>query len=104
MDESNVLVKALELLNKNGVYHSSWIRPTAKLLVPKTKNQFRLLDGAESEYWNDYIMHGKKATIYDDNLNFRDTEAVFTLKGDSLAMITEYNFNKTDSLDFYFFG
>ena len=32
LDESNVHVKTLELMRKQGVYHSSLIRPIAKLL------------------------------------------------------------------------
>ena len=34
LDESNVHVKALEFLNKNGVINSSLITPIARLLVP----------------------------------------------------------------------
>ena len=44
-------------------------------------------------------MHGEKVTIYDDKLLFRDTGVVFTLNGDILSMITNYDFSKTDSTD-----
>ena len=53
LGESNNYVKTLELMNKNDVIHSSFIRPIAKLLVPKNKNQFRLLDDPDSDIWND---------------------------------------------------
>ena len=58
-------------------------------------------------------MHGEKVTIYDDKLHFRDTGVVFTLKGDALSMIIDYDFNKIDApnakrivyfLDELFFG
>ena len=39
-------------MKKNGVLHSSLIRPIAKLLVPKSKSQFRLLDDPDSDNWN----------------------------------------------------
>ena len=42
LDHSIVHIKALELMNKNGVIHSSLIRPIGKLLVPTNKSQFRL--------------------------------------------------------------
>ena len=44
-------------------------------------------------------MNGEKVTLYDDKVLFRDTGVVFTLKGDVLSMITDYDFNKTHSLD-----
>ena len=44
---------------KKEVFHSSLIRPIAKLLVPK-KSQFRLLDDSESDNWNGYIMPREK--------------------------------------------
>ena len=40
LDERNFHVKALELLNENGVIHSSLIRPIEKLLVPTNKSQY----------------------------------------------------------------
>ena len=64
-------------MNKNEVIHSSLIRPIAKLLVPKNKSQFRLLDDSDSDNWNDYKMNGENFTIYDDKLLFRDTGVVF---------------------------
>ena len=44
-------------------------------------------------------MNGEKVTLYDYKLLFRDTVVVFTLKGDILSMITEYDFAKTESPD-----
>ena len=75
------------------------IRPVAKRLIPKNKNQFRLLDDPDSDNWNAYKMNGEKNTLYDDKLLFRDTSVLFTLKGGILSMITDYNFIKPESLD-----
>ena len=50
-------------MKKNEVIHSSLIRPIAKLLVPKNKNQFRLLDDPDSDKWDKYILHGKSYNI-----------------------------------------
>ena len=79
MDESNVQAKALELMNKNGVIDPRLIRQLAKLLIPKNKSQFKLVDDPDSENWKDFKMNGEKVTIYDDKLLFRDTRVVFTL-------------------------
>ena len=35
-------------MNKNETIHPSLIRPIAKLLVPKNKSQFRLIDDPDS--------------------------------------------------------
>ena len=45
------------------------------------------------------MMHREKVTIYDDKLLFRDTGVVFTLKGDILSLINDYDFIETDSPD-----
>ena len=45
-------------MNENEVTHSSLITPIAKLLVPKTRSHFRLLDDPNSDNWNDYNIHG----------------------------------------------
>ena len=66
MHESNIYVKTLESINKNEIIESSLIRPIAKLLVPKNKSQFRLLDDPDSDNWHDYKLHGDKVTIYND--------------------------------------
>ena len=63
LDESRKYIKTLESMNENEVIHSSLIRPIAKLLVPKNKSQFRLLDDLDSDQWNDYKMKGEKVTI-----------------------------------------
>ena len=86
-------------MNKNEVIHSSLIRSIAKLLVPKNKCQFRLIYDPDSDNWNDFKMNGEKDSLYDDKLVFRDTGVAFTLEGDILSMITDYDFNKPDSLD-----
>ena len=95
-------------MNENGVIHSSLIRPIEKLLVPKDKSQFQLLDDPDSDNYIDYIMLREKISIYDGKLLFRDTGVVFTSKRDILSMIMDYVFNKTDSPDakqiFIFFG
>ena len=44
-------------------------------------------------------MHGEKVRIYDNKLLLRDTGVVFTLERDFLSMMTDYDFNKTDSPD-----
>ena len=44
-------------------------------------------------------MHGEKLTIYGGKLFSRDTAVVFTLEGDILSIITDYDFIKTDSPD-----
>ena len=84
---------------KNGVDHSSLIRPIAKLLVPKNKRKFRLSGDPDTDNWNNYKTNGEKVTVYDQRLLFRDTDKVFTLKGDILSMITDYDFNKTHLVD-----
>ena len=84
-----IFVKTLESVNKNEVIHSSLIRPIAKLLVPKNKSQFRLLDDLDSDKWNDYKMNGENFSLYDDKVVYRDSGVVFTLKGDFLSMITD---------------
>ena len=99
LDESNKSIKTLESMNKDEVIHSSLIRPIAKLLVPKNKSHFRLLDDPDSANWIDYEMKREKVTSYDDKLLFRDTGVVFTLKGDNLSRITDYVFDKTNSPD-----
>ena len=99
LDESNKYIRILESMNKKEVIHSTLIRPIAKPLVPKNKNQFRLLDDPDSDNWNDYKMNGEKVTLYDDKLHFGDTGVVFTLKAYILSMITDYDFNKTESPD-----
>ena len=58
-----------------------------------------MLDDPDSDNWNDYKMHGEKITIYDNKLLFRDTGVVFTLKRYILSMVTDYDFNGTDSPD-----
>ena len=58
LDESNIYVKTLESMNENEVIHSGLSKPIAKLLVTKTKVQFRLLDDPYSDNWNDYKMNG----------------------------------------------
>ena len=73
LDESNKYVKTLKSMNKNEVIHSSLIRSLAKLLVPKNKSKFRLLDDPDSDNWNGYKMNGEKVSLYDDKLLFRDT-------------------------------
>ena len=56
-------------------------------------------DDPDSGNWNGDIMKGVKVKINDDKLLFRDSGVVFTLKGDILSMITEYNLSETDSPD-----
>ena len=75
------------------------IRPIAKLLEPKNKSQFRLLDDPDSDNWNDCKMNGEKNSFFDDKLVFRDTAVVFTLKGDYLSIIGDYDFNTQESPD-----
>ena len=58
-----------------------------------------MLDDLDSDNWKDYNMNGKKVTLYDNKLLFRDTGVVFTLKGDLLSTITDYDFDKTESPD-----
>ena len=99
LDESEKNNKTLESRNEHEVLHSSLIRPIAKLLVPRNKSQFRLLDDPVSDKWNAYKMNGEKVTLYDDKLLFRDSGVVFTLRGNILSMITDYDFNKTESPD-----
>ena len=99
LEESNKYIITLKSTDKKEVIHSILIRPIAKPLVPKNKRQFRLLDDPDSDNWNDYKMNGEKVTLYDDKLHFGDTGVVFTLKADVLSMITDYDFNKTESPD-----
>ena len=84
-------------MNKNEVIQSSLIRSIAKLFVPQQKYQFRMLDFHDSDYWIDYKMKREKSTLYNKKLLFKDTGVVFTLKGDILSMITDYDFIETNS-------
>ena len=92
-------MRTLELMNKNEKIHPSLIRPIAKLLVPKNRSQFRLVDDPDIGNWNDFLMKKEKIRIYDDKLLLRDTGVVFPLKWDIFSMITDYDFNKTNSPD-----
>ena len=95
LDESKQYIKTLEAMNINEVIHSSLIRTVAKLLVPKNKNQFQLLEDLGSDNWNDYKMNGEKVTLYDEKLLFKERGIIFTLKGDFLSRKTDYDFKKT---------
>ena len=86
-------------MNKIEVILSRLIRPIAKLLVPKNKSQFRLVDDRDSDNWNDYEMKREKVSFFDDMVVYRDTGVIFMLKSDIFSMITEYVFIKTDSPD-----
>ena len=44
-------------------------------------------------------MNGEKVSLYGNKVLFTDSGVVFTLKGDILSMITDYDFIKTDSAD-----
>ena len=99
LDESKKYIKTLESLNKNEVISSSFIRPLAKLLVPKNKSQFRLKDDPDSDNWKVYKKNCEKVTFYNDKLLFRDSGVVFTLQGDILSTITGYDFKKSHSPD-----
>ena len=68
-------------------------------MVPEVESQFRLYDDPNSDKWNEYILNKEKVRIYDDKLLCRDTGLVFTLKGEILSMITDYDFNETNSAD-----
>ena len=70
LDESNIHLNALELMVKNGVFHSSLIRPIAKLLVPTIDSQFRFFDDPDSNNWNDYTMNREKVTRNDGKSYF----------------------------------
>ena len=82
LDESNVHVKALELMIKNGIIDSILIRPIAKLLIPTNKGQFRLYDDPDSDNWNDYAMNGEKVKTYGNELVFKNSGKIFILRGD----------------------
>ena len=99
LKESNIQIKHIELMKRNGVIDSILIRPIAKYLVPSNKSQFRLHDGPDSDNWNDYIMNGEKVTNFDNKLVFKNSGKNFTLRGDALKMITDYKFKTTDSPD-----
>ena len=86
-------------MNRNGIYHSSVIRPIAELLVPTNKSHFRLHDDPDSGKSNDYIMNGEKIAIYDDELVFKNSGRILSWRGDVLIMINDYKFNTTDSPD-----
>ena len=99
LEESNVNVKALELLNKIGVIHSSLIRPKSKLLAPTNKSQLRFYEDPDSDNWIEYVLNEEKVTLYDDKILFENIGKVFTWTGDAEKMITDYNFITTDSSD-----
>ena len=58
-----------------------------------------MIDDPDSDNWNDNKMNGQKVTLYDDKVLFRDTGIVFTLQGDILSMITDYDLNEKESPD-----
>ena len=66
LDEWIVHEKTLKLffLNTSGVNHSYLIRPIAKLLEPKNKNQFRFNDDPDKDKRNNKKMNNEKVTIY----------------------------------------
>ena len=84
-------------MNKNETVNPSLARPISKLLIPKKRNQFRLENDPVSENWNDFLMNKEIVRIHDDKLRFGDSAVVFTLKGDTLSMMTDYDFKKTNS-------
>ena len=47
-------------MNKNETVYPSLIRPISKLLVLKTKSQFRLVDDPNSDDWNVHIINKEK--------------------------------------------
>ena len=96
LDESNDHVKGLELLNKNWVIHSTLIRPRAKVLVPSNKSHFWFRDDPDSDNWNDFEMNVEKVTKYDDEIVFKNSGKIFTLRGDVLKMLTDYKFNTSN--------
>ena len=53
----------------------------------------------DCDNWTDYIMNREKITFYNDNLVFKNSGEVFTLKGDVLKLITIYKLNTADSRD-----
>ena len=99
LDDLSVHLKTFQLMNKNGVIDSSFIRPISKFLVPESKSHFRLKDDTDSDDWNDYTMRGEKFTIYDDKLVFKNSGKIFTLRSDVLKMIINYKLKTTDSPD-----
>ena len=82
-------MKALDLMIKNGVFGTSLIGALATLLVQQIESQFQLSDEPDSNYCNDYKIGGKKVTIYDDKLVFKNSSEVFTLRGDVQKVIIE---------------
>ena len=98
-DGSNVHVKSLALMNKNGVVQSSLIRPIDKILIPTNKFQFRLQDDLDSDKWNDYVMNGGKVTKNDGKLVCENSGDFSTLRGDVLKNVTECKINISDSPD-----
>ena len=99
MNESNVHVKILELLNKNGIIQWSLITPKEKLLVLTNGSQFRLYHDPDSDKWNDLVMNGEKVTKYDDKIFFKNSGKIFALRGDVLKLNTDDKFNTTNSPD-----
>ena len=55
---------------KNGVSHSSLIRPVAKFLVSSSRSEFWFFDDPDSDKWIDYILNGENFTNYGDKLVF----------------------------------
>ena len=99
LDESNIHAKVLELMSKNGVVHPSLMRAIAKPLVSSNKSQFWLYDVPDSNNWNHFEMKGEKLTIYDNKVIFENSGKIFTLRGDVLKMVADYNFDTTNSPD-----
>ena len=99
MDDSNVQINALELRNKNGIFHSTLTRPITKHSLQTNRSQIRLDDDPDSNNSSDYVLNGEKVAIYDDKLVFKKNGKIFTLRGYVLKMITEYKFNTTESPD-----
>ena len=95
----NVNVKALELMKRKGVIHSSLIRPIAKLIVPTNESKFRLYNDPDSGNQNNYIMKREKTTLYGVKIVFECRGKVFTLRGDVLKMTTDYKLKTKDSPD-----
>ena len=60
VNETIVHIKALHLMNKNGVIETRQIKTLANAFVRQIEGEYRLKDYPDSSNWNGYILNLKK--------------------------------------------
>ena len=86
--------KRLGIMNDRGILATHLMSPLSKLTNSVNSSQFELVKGSNSIRVNDLKINKRiRITLYNNLLTFRDTAKEFELKGDSLKLITNENYN-----------